>query len=192
MEELRAAVDEAARLGLRVMAHAHSAAAIRNAVEAGVASIEHGTMLDEETAALMSKRGTFLVPTLSVWDCMGEGSHRDAEFLEKGRIVASHHGQAFQSAMGAGVRIALGSDSVVCPHDAGARELHYMVQYGMTPMAAIQAATVHAAELLGASQIGSISPGMKADLIAVRGDPLVDIDLLGKVSFVMRHGVAYK
>lgn len=191
-EELRAAVEEASRLGLRVMAHAHSATAIKNAVNAGVASIEHGTMMDEEAAALMKERGTYLVPTLSVRDCMGEGSHWDAEYLAKAKAVISQHGAAFQRAVRAGVKIALGSDSVVCPHDTGARELHYMVKYGMTPMAAVRAATVDAAELLGDSKIGAVAPGMRADLIAVRGDPLADVDLFSKVDFVMKDGVSYK
>lgn len=191
-EELRAAVEEASRLGLRVMAHAHSATAIKNAVNAGVASIEHGTMMDEEAAALMKERGTYLVPTLSVRDCMGEGSHWDAEYLAKAKAVISQHGAAFQRALKAGVRIALGSDSVVCPHDTGARELHYMVEYGMTPMAAIRAATVDAAELLGESKIGAVAPGMRADLIGVRGDPMANVDLFSKVDFVMKDGVSYK
>jgi imidazolonepropionase-like amidohydrolase len=192
LQELEAAVDEAASLGLKVMAHAHSAAGIKNAVEAGVVSIEHGTMLDEETAELMEARGTFLVPTLSVWDCMGEGSHRSADFIAKGKIVADRHGAAFKCALRRGVRVALGSDSVVCPHDTGARELHYMVKFGMTTMEAIQAATVNAASLLGNPQIGSLVPGKRADLIAVRGDPLANIDVLADVSFVMKQGVIYK
>jgi imidazolonepropionase-like amidohydrolase len=191
-EELRAAVEEASRLGLRVMAHAHSATAVKNAVNAGVASIEHGTMMDEEAAALMKERGTYLVPTLSVRDCMGEGSHWDAEYLAKAKAVVSQHGAAFQRALRAGVKVALGSDSVVCPHDTGARELHYMVEYGMTPMAAVRAATVDAAELLGDSKIGAVAPGMRADLIGVRGDPLADVDLFSKVDFVMKDGVSYK
>lgn len=192
VEELTAAVEEAARLGLKVMAHAHSATAIRNAVEAGVASIEHGTMLDEETARLMKSRGTFLVPTLSVRDCMGEGSHLDAEFLAKAKAVVSHHGTAFQHAIRAGVKVALGSDSVVCPHDTGAREFHYMVEYGMSPMQAIRAATTHAAELLGEPRIGSVAPGMKADLVAVRGDPVSSVALLSEIGFVMKDGVVHK
>jgi imidazolonepropionase-like amidohydrolase len=192
LEELTAGVDEARGLGRKVMAHAHAAAGIKNAVLAGVASIEHGTMIDEETAHLMRERGTYLVPTLSVWDCMHDGSHRSPEFIAKGKTVASLHAVGFQVALRAGVKVALGSDSVVCPHDTGTRELHYMVQFGMTPMAAIQAATVHAAELLGTPDIGVISVGKKADICAVRGDPLADIDLLADLDFVMKAGVVYK
>lgn len=192
LEELEAAVDEARNLGLKVMAHAHAAAGIKNAVLAGVASIEHGSLLDDETAHLMKERGTYLVPTLSVWDCMHDASHRSPEFIAKGKAIASRHGVGFQSALRSGVKIALGSDSVVCPHDTGARELHHMVRYGMTPMAAIQAATVHAAELLGKPDIGALAPGKQADIIAVRGDPLSDIDLFANVSFVMKHGVIHK
>lgn len=192
LEELHAGVDEARSLGRKVMAHAHAAAGIRNAVLAGVASIEHGTMLDDEVAELMSQAGTFLVPTLSVWDCMHEGSHRPPEFIAKGRAVASRHGEAFRTALRHGVRIALGSDSVVCAHDEGARELHWMVHYGMTSMQALQAATVSAAELLGLPSAGVLAPGKRADMIAVRGDPLVDIDLLARVEFVMKRGQIHK
>ena len=192
LEELTAGVDEARGLGRKVMAHAHAAAGIRNAVLAGVASIEHGTMIDEETAQLMKERGTYLVPTLSVWDCMHDGSHRSPEFIAKGKSIASRHGTGFQTALRTGVKIALGSDSVVCPHDTGARELHYMVHYGMTQMAAIQAATVHAAELLGRPDIGVLALGKQADICAVRGDPLADIDLLADVDFVMKAGVIHK
>jgi imidazolonepropionase-like amidohydrolase len=192
LEELEAAVDEARNLGLKVMAHAHAAAGIKTAVLAGVASIEHGSMVDEEAAHLMKERGTYLVPTLSVWDCMHDGSHRSPEFIAKGKAIASRHGVGFQCALRSGVKIALGSDSVVCPHDTGARELHHMVRYGMTPMAAIQAATTHAAELLGKTDIGALAPGKQADIIAIRGDPLSDIDLFANVSFVMKHGVFHK
>lgn len=192
LEELEAAVDEAKSLGLKVMAHAHAAAGIKNAVRAGVASIEHGSMVDEEAAHLMKERGTFLVPTLSVWDCMHDGSHLPPEFIAKGKKIASRHGEGFQCALRNGVKIALGSDSVVCPHDTGSRELHHMVHYGMAPMAAIQAATAHAAELLGKTDLGALVPGNQADIIAVRGDPLSDINLFANVSFVMKGGVIHK
>lgn len=192
LEELSAAVEEARSLGVRVMAHAHSAAGIKNAVLAGVASIEHGTMIDEQSAALMADAGTYLVPTLSVSDCMGESSQRPADFLAKARHALAHHRTGFEYALRAGVKIALGSDSVVCPHDVGARELHYMVKYGMTPMAALHSATCNAADLLGLSKVGSLEPGQKANLIAVDADPLADIDALGKVSFVMKEGVVYR
>lgn len=191
-EELSAAVDEARNLGVRVMSHAHSAAGIKNAVLAGVASVEHGTMIDAESAALMADNGTYLVPTLSVSDCMGESCGRPADFLAKARHALSHHRAGFEHALRAGVTIALGSDSVVCPHDAGSRELHYMVKYGMTPMAALHSATCNAAALLGLSNVGSVVPGQKANLIAVREDPLTDIDALNNVAFVMKEGAVYR
>lgn len=190
-EELGAAVDEATHLGMKVMAHAHSAAGIKNAVHAGVASIEHGSLLDDEGIVLMKKKGTYFVPTLSVHECL-DASGAPADFLEKAHSVARSHREAFQRALKAGVKIALGSDSVVCPHDKGAREFHYMVELGMQPMRAIQAGTVDAADLLGLSDVGSIAVGKKADIVAVRGDPLSQIDFLGDVAFVMKDGDVYK
>lgn len=190
-EELSAAVDEATHLGVKVMAHAHSAAGIKNAVRAGVSSIEHGSFLDDEGVALMKKHGTYFVPTLAVHECL-DGTGLPAEFIEKAHSIARSHREAFQRAVKAVVKIALGSDSVVCPHDKGAREFHYMVELGMPPMKAIQAGTIGAADLLGASDVGSITVGKNADIVAVRGDPLSDIDVLSDVRFVMKDGQVYK
>jgi imidazolonepropionase-like amidohydrolase len=192
VEELEAVVDEAAQFGRKVMAHAHSAQGVKNAVSAGVASIEHGTMLDEEGAEMMKARGTFLVPTLSVWDSFGPDSNRPEEFMTKAREVKAHHDVAFGTALRVGVRIALGSDSVVCPHDQGARELHHMVRLGMSPMEALKAATVNAAELMGLEAVGALAVGHRADLIAVRGDPVADVDSLMEVAVVVQRGVIRK
>lgn len=174
------------------MAHAHSAIGIRNAVHADVASIEHGTMLDEECAKLMVERGTFLVPTLSVWDPARTPGRRPVDFEAKSRMVSDHHDKAFRTALERGVKVALGSDSCVRPHDRGARELHHMVRLGMSEMSAIRSATALAAELLGCSHIGVLERGYNADIIAVQGDPLRDIDLFENVVFVMKGGVVHK
>jgi len=191
LEELTAAVHEAGCLGRKVMAHAHAPEGIRNAVRAGVASIEHGTMLDEEGAAMMKERGTYLVPTLSVWEGREERK-RPPEFAARAAVIERHHDDAFRCALAAGVNIALGSDSVVRPHDKGARELFQMVRLGMTPMEALQAATINAARLMDQEDVGHIAPNMRADIIAVSGDPLTDIEVMDDVRFVMQDGVARK
>lgn len=191
-DELDALVDEAHSLEVRVMAHAHAPRGIINAVAAGVASIEHGTMLDEEGAAMMAKAGTYLVPTLSVHDYMGDESRRPAEFIAKARMVRLHHDDAFRRALAHGVKIALGSDSVICPHAEGARELYHMVRLGMSEMEALRAATLNGAELIGNGEIGVIAPGKLADLIAVAGDPLADIECMMNVEFVMKDGRIYR
>ncbi|MDX8356499.1 metal-dependent hydrolase family protein [Sphingopyxis terrae] len=192
LEELETAVHEAACLGRKVMAHAHAPQGIRNAVQAGVASIEHGTMLDEEGAAMMKQRGTYLVPTLAVWEGREERKQRPAEFVARAAIIENHHDEAFRCALAAGVNIALGSDSVVRPHDKGARELFQMVRLGMSEMGALQAATVNAARLMSLDDAGSIAPGMRADIIAVKGDPLSDIEAMDDVRFVMQDGIVRK
>lgn len=192
LEELEALVDEATSLEVRVMAHAHAPRGIRNAVLAGVVSIEHGTMLDEEGARMMAERGTYLVPTLSVHDHMGDETRRPAEFIAKAREVRKYHDDAFRTALRSGVPVALGSDSVICPHDQGARELHHMVRLGMSPMEALQAATINGAELIGLDDTGSIEAGKLADIIAVQGDPLADIEVMMDVTFVMKAGQVYR
>jgi imidazolonepropionase-like amidohydrolase len=183
VEELSAAVDEARNLGVKVMAHAHSPTGIKNAIRAGAASIEHGTGLDDEAIKLMRAAGTYLVPTLSVWDCSGTGdnfSNRSPEFAKRAEAVK------------AGVKVALGSDSCICGPTKSYRELEEMVKYGMTPMQALRAATSDAAALLGREEIGSIELSKAADLIAVKGDPIVNISVMSNVSFVMKDGVIYK
>jgi imidazolonepropionase-like amidohydrolase len=190
-EELDAAVDEARNFGLKVAVHGHGAEGIKNAIRAGVASIEHGTMMDDEGRALMKQRGTYLVPTLEVRECIGAGY--PTEFIAKAQQIMVAQLQNFRKAVAAGVKIAFGTDIGVCPFGRNAREFNLMVQNGMTPMQAIQAATVAGADLLGvADKLGSIRPGKFADLIAVRGNPLADVRVLEDVRFVMKQGVVYR
>jgi len=190
-EEVDAAVDEARNFGLKVAAHAHSPEGIKNAVRAGVASIEHGTLMDEEGRALMKAHGTYLVPTLQIGKCIGTGF--PADFVEHAKKIQVLQTQNFRKAVEAGVRIAFGTDSGVCPYSESGKEFGYMVENGMTPMQAIQSATIGAADLLGQRDLlGSIQPGKLADLIAVRGDPLHNVRELEHVRFVMKEGVVYK
>ncbi len=191
--EIRAAVEEAAAHGTFVAAHAHGAEGIRRAVRAGVRSIEHGSYLDNEGIALMRRRGTFLVADIYNGDYIDEVGRRDGwseEILRKNLETTDIQRQGFQRAVRAGVRIAFGTDAGVYPHGQNARQFAYMVRYGLTPMQAIQSATLNAAQLLGREdEIGSIRPGRRADLIAVAGDPLADIDLLyTSVVAVMQDG----
>ena len=186
-EELSAGVEEARNFGLRVAVHAHGAEGIKAAIRAGATSIEHGTLMDDEGRALMKQQGTWLVPTLEVRDCVG--SNYPAEFVAKAQHIMSAQLVNFRKAVEAGVKIAFGTDIGVCRFGDNAREFRLMVGNGMTPMQAIQSATVVDAELLGQSQqLGSISPGKWADIIAVRGDPLADIRQLEDVRFVMKEG----
>ncbi|HLE37893.1 MAG TPA: amidohydrolase family protein [Candidatus Acidoferrales bacterium] len=195
-EELSAAVDEARKHGLRVAAHAHGPAGIKNAVRAGAASIEHGTLIDDEGIALMRERGTYLVADIYNDEyLMGEAARQGLpkDFLEKERNLGQIQRENFRKAVQAGVKIAFGSDSGVYPHGWNAKQFVYQVKYGQTPMQAIQSATINAADLIGvAEQIGSIRPGKLADLIAVPGNPLEDITQLERVSFVMKDGRIYK
>jgi imidazolonepropionase-like amidohydrolase len=192
-EELSAAVDEARGFGLRVAAHAHGAEGIKNAVRAGVASIEHGTFLDDEGIRLMKEHGTYLVPTLDVHDCVESNPLMPPDLRAHDKGMKETHFNGFRKAVRAGVKIAFGTDVSVCPLGNNAKEFRYMVQNGMTPMQAIQAATMGGADLIGVSKlVGSIKPGKYADVIAVRGDPLRDVSALEHVSFVMKEGQVYK
>ena len=192
--EIRAAVEEAAALGKFVTAHAHGAEGIKNAVRAGVRSIEHASYLDDEGVDLMKRHGTWLVADIYNGDYIDEIGRRDgwsAEILRKNLETTEIQRQAFAKAAKAGVRIAYGTDSGVYPHGENARQFAYMVRYGLTPMQAIQSATINAARLLGhENEIGSIAKGKRADLIAVAGDPLKNVDLLRtNVVAVMQDGV---
>ena len=190
-EELAAGVDEARNFGLKVAVHAHGAAGIKAAIRAGAASIEHGTLMDDEGRALMKQHGTYLVPTLETRECVG--SNYPAEFVAKAsQLMAAQLGN-FRKAVAAGVKIGFGTDIGVCAFGRNAREFALMVQNGMTPLQAIQAATVADADLLGlGDKLGAVKPGRLADLIAVRGDPLADIRVLEDVRFVMKQGEIYK
>jgi imidazolonepropionase-like amidohydrolase len=190
-EELQAAVDEARNFGLKVAVHAHGADGIKAAVRAGAASIEHGTLMDDEGRTLMKQHGTYLVPTLEVRECVG--GNYPPEFVAKANQIMTAQLQNFRKAVNAGVKIAFGTDIGVCPFGRNAREFNFMVQNGMTPMQAIQSATVAGADLLGITdKVGSIRTGKLADLIAVRGNPVADVRLLEDVRFVMKQGVIFK
>ncbi|HVT16420.1 MAG TPA: amidohydrolase family protein [Thermoanaerobaculia bacterium] len=195
-EELRAAVEEAAKYGAFVAAHAHGAAGIKAAVRAGVRSIEHGSLMDDEGVRLMKEHGTWLVADIWNGDYIASEGKKQGwpeEILRKNDETTETQRTAFRKAVAAGVRIAYGTDSGVYPHGLNAAQLPFMVRYGMTPMQAIQSATLRAADLMGwQGRIGSIAPGKYADLIAVRGDPLTDLDLLRRVDFVMKGGAVVK
>lgn len=195
-EEMRAAVEEAAKYGALVTAHAHGAAGIKNAVRAGVQSIEHGSLLDDEGIALMKKKGTFLVADIYNGDYIAEVGKTERwpeEYLRKNRETMEAQRAAFGRAVAAGVNIAYGTDSGVYPHGWNARQLPYMVKYGMAPMQAIQSATIEAARLIGwGDKVGSIAAGKYADLVAVKGGQLEALDQFQKIDFVMKGGEVIK
>jgi imidazolonepropionase-like amidohydrolase len=196
MEELRAAVDEAHAFGLRVEAHAHSAQGIKNAILAGVASVEHATMIDDEGIALAKQHGTYLDMDIYDEECIEEDARHGAippDFVQHDAALGQLQRDNFRKAVAAGAKVSFGTDAGVCPYGIAARQFAFMVKYGMTPTQAIQAATSSAADLLGHSDVlGSIKPGKYADIIAVKGDPLQDIRALENVSFVMKDGKVYK
>ncbi len=196
IEELEAAVDEANHFGLRVAAHAHSTQGIKNAINAGVASVEHASRIDDEGIALAKKRGTYLVMDIYDEECIeaaGKAGAIPAEFLAHDAELGQIQRGNFRKAVEAGVKLAFGTDAGVCPYGTSGKQFAFMVKYGMTPMQAIQAATSNAADLLGHSnELGSIKPGKYADIIAVTGDPLTDVRLLENVQFVMKDGKVYK
>ena len=192
-EELHAAVEEARNFGLRVEAHAHAAEGIKNAIRAGVASIEHATLIDDEGIALAKQHGTYLDMDIYDEECIQAAAGTPADFLQHDRDLGAAQRRNFTKAVHAGVKMAFGTDAGVCPHGINARQFAFMVKYGMTPMQAIQAATVNAADLIGHSELfGSITAGKSADIIAVSGDPIADIHELEHVSFVMKEGRVYK
>jgi imidazolonepropionase-like amidohydrolase len=195
-EELQAAVDEASHFGLRVEAHAHSLEGIKNAIRAGVASVEHATLIDDEGIALAKQHGTYLDMDIYDEECIqeqGKTGQVPKDMLEHDASLGQAQRDNFRKAVAAGVKMSFGTDASVCPFADGAKQFAYMVKYGMTPMQAIQAATSNAADLLGhANEFGSIKPGKYADIVAVNGDPLTDIRLLEKIQFVMKDGKVYK
>jgi imidazolonepropionase-like amidohydrolase len=192
-EELRAAVEEAGNFGLRVAAHAHAAEGIKNAIRAGVASVEHATLIDDEGIALAKQHGTYLDMDIYDEECIQSAPDTPADFLAHDRDLGALQRRNFTKAVRAGVKMTFGTDAGVCPHGVNARQFAFMVKYGMTPMQAIQSATVNAADLIGHSELfGSIAAGKSADIVAVKGDPLADIQVLEHVSFVMKEGTVYK
>jgi imidazolonepropionase-like amidohydrolase len=196
IEELRAAVEEAHAAGRKVAAHAHGAKAVKNAVTAGVDSIEHGSLIDDEAIKMMKEHGTWLVSDVYNDDYLlahAEELKIPKESVEKERALGQIQRNNFAKAVKAGVKIAFGTDAGVYPHGDNAKQLAIMVRYGMTPASAIKSATFGAAELIGRSKdVGAIAPGRYADLVAVLGDPLADVRLLEHVAFVMKGGAIVK
>jgi imidazolonepropionase-like amidohydrolase len=195
-EELNALVEEAGMWGRKVAAHAHGPEPIKRAIKAGVASVEHASLIDDEGIGLAKQRGTYLVMDIYNDDyILAEYSRMGYPELviNKERQVGLTQRQNFQKALGSGVKMAFGTDSGVYPHGWNARQFAHMVKWGMTPMQAIQAATIEAANLIGWNdKVGTVSPGAYADLIAVAGHPLADITELERVMFVMKAGVIVK
>jgi imidazolonepropionase-like amidohydrolase len=195
-EELRAAVEEAALNERFVAAHAHGANGIANAVRAGVRSIEHGSLMDDEAIELMAQHGTFLVADIYNGDWIEEEGRRrgwSAEVLRKNEETTHAQREGFRKAVKAGVKIGYGTDSGIYPHGRNAKQLTYMVRHGMTPMQAIQSATIVAAECMGWNdRLGSIAPGKLADVIAVPGDATDELESFENVSFVMKGGEVLK
>ena len=195
-EEMKAIAEEAHRLGRKVAAHAHGTQSIQEAILAGIDSIEHASLIDDEGIRLAKEHGTYLVMDIYNDDyILQEGLKVGMlpESIEKEKQIGRLQRENFRKAVQGGAKMAFGTDGGVYPHGDNARQFATMVQYGMTPMQAIQAATVNGADLLGWSdRVGSIEPGRFADLIAVSGDPLADIRALEKVGFVMKGGTVYK
>jgi imidazolonepropionase-like amidohydrolase len=190
--EIRAAVEEAALYGADVAAHAHGAEGIKRAVRAGVRSIEHGSLMDDESIALMADAGTFLVADVYCGDWIAEQGRLhgwSADVLRKNDETTLVQREGFAKCVKASVRLAFGTDSGIYPHGMNARQLAYQVRCGQTPLDAIRTATLWAAELLRwDDRIGRVAAGLYADLVAVAGDPLDDVGLLENVSFVMKAG----
>ena len=195
-EQIRAAVEQAAEYGTYVTAHAHGAEGIKRAVRAGVRSIEHGSLIDDEGIALMKEKGAWLVADIYNGDYIashGKEAGWPAEILRKNDETTEAQRAGFRKAVAAGVKIAYGTDSGVYPHRYVARQLPYMVRYGMTPIQAVRSATLSAAELIGwEDRIGSIAAGKLADIVAVPGDALADLRSVENVVFVMKGGAVYK
>lgn len=196
-DELRAVVEAAHMVERRVAAHAHGTAGIKAAVRAGVHSIEHGSILDDEAVRLMVERGTYLVPTLMAGEAverLARSGTLRGERAEKALAVAPRMRESIRKAAAAGVKIALGTDAGVMPHGTNGHEFTLLVEWGgMTPMQAIVAGTSAAADLLGWSDhVGRVAPGLYADLVAVEGDPLRDITVLERVAWVMKGGEVVK
>ena len=195
-EEMNAIVDEAKLWGRKTCAHAHGALAIRMAVKAGVASIEHGSLIDSEGIELMKKHGTYLVGDIYNDDYILSEYKKlgfPQKILDKEKMIGKLQRENFSKAVKAGVKIAFGTDAGVYPHGWNGKQFFYMVKFGLTPMQAIQSATINAADLLSwKEKTGSLTKGKFADIVAVEGNPLDDITLLEHVKFVMKDGTIYK
>jgi imidazolonepropionase-like amidohydrolase len=195
-EEMNALVDEAHMHGRRVAVHAHGASGIKAALRAGVDTVEHASLIDDEGLKLAKEKGAWL--SMDIYNTeytQREGPKRGEleEFLGKDREVAQVQRDNFRKAVQFGIKLTMGTDTGVHPHADAPRQLATMVEYGMTPMQAIQSATIVGAQALGIeAEVGQLAPGFAADLIAVSGDPLADVSLLGRVEFVMKDGAVYR
>ena len=193
--ELRAAVEEAAQWGLRVAAHAHGAAGIKDAIRAGISTIEHASLIDDEGIALAKKHGAWLSMDIYNGDyTAAEGKKNGVleDNLRKDREVTEIQRQNFKKAHAAGVKMVFGTDAGIYPHGDNARQFAVMVKYGMTPLQAIQAATVNAAEALARADLGVVEAGRVADMVAVTGDPTVDVRLLETPAVVIQGGAVVR
>jgi len=195
-EEMNAIVDEAKLWGKKACAHAHGTEAIKMAIKAGVASVEHGSLIDAEGLKLMKEKGTYYDPSLFVGDYVIKEFAKKGypeKILNKARMITPLIAKSFSEAVKADVKIAFGTDAGVFPHGLNAKQFAYMVKYGLSPMKSIQSATINAADLLGWNKkVGSITKGKFADIIAVDGNPLDNIAVLEQVNFVMKGGIVYK
>jgi imidazolonepropionase-like amidohydrolase len=196
LEEMKALVDEAHMLGLKVAVHAHGTSGIKDAIRAGVDTVEHASLADEEAFALAKQHGTYFSMDIYNDDYIlsdGEKNGMFKESLDKERAIGLKQRQTFQAAVKAGVKMIFGTDAGVYPNGYNARQFATMVKWGMTPMQAIQAATANAAEALGrTADVGAIAVGRYGDLIAVAADPLADVTRLQSVAFVMKGGDVIK
>jgi imidazolonepropionase-like amidohydrolase len=193
-DEIRAAVTEAKRWGRVVAAHAHGTEGIKAAIRAGVRTIDHGSMLDDEAIALLKgSNASYYVPTLYISQVVPGDPRVPESERERGRKLRERQLQSFKSALAAGLPIGLATDVPVMPHGQNAKELSFRVSLGETPMNALVSATRLNAEILGWSdRVGTVEPGKLADLVAVPGDPLQDITVTERVAFVMKGGVVYR
>ncbi|RUO42082.1 amidohydrolase [Pseudidiomarina aestuarii] len=195
-DELEAVVATAKDYDMKVTVHAHGKEGMLRAIEAGVASIEHGTYMDEEVMAAMKEKGVYYVPTITAGRSVADRAKIDGYFPEVVRPKAAEIGPLIQGTFGraykAGVKIAFGTDAGVFDHGENYREFVYMVEAGMPPLEAIRSATYEAAQLLGVDDIGTIEVGKRADVVAVNGDPLEDISILADINLVLKDGVVYK
>ena len=195
-EEMKAIVETAHGLGRKVAAHAHGAAGIKDAVLAGVDSIEHGSYINDEDIALMKQHGTYLVPTVYLEDWLMENVQTlglTPNMIEKAKVVLPIAQQNLSHAFKSGVKIAFGTDAAVYPHGLNAHEFGKMVDMGLSPLQSIQAATLNASDLIGwADRVGTLEPGKFADIVAVQGDPLTNVRVLENINFVMKGGEIIK
>ena len=194
-DEMKALVDEAHSHGMKVAAHAHGLKGIKVAIMAGVDSIEHSSYIDKDTIQLAIDKGTYLSMDIYVSDyILGEGSKKGIleESLAKERKVGKLQRENFKAANSMGANMVFGTDAGIYPHGDNAKQFKYMVQWGMTPLEAIQAATINTAQLFGVNKVGELKAGYKADIIGVKGNPLDDISILEKVIFVMKDGELIK